>query len=57
MRYVGFIAGCGDNGYQSNVRSSIKRIRAKFRQLDADFDSIGNHAGIGYCWGPLVEDA
>ena len=50
MHYVGFIAGNGDDGYQSNVRSTIKRIRNKFRANDPEFTAIHNHVGIGYCW-------
>jgi hypothetical protein len=36
MRYDGFISGGGDNGYRGNVRSTITRIRNKFRDLDLD---------------------
>jgi two-component system, OmpR family, response regulator ChvI len=50
MHYVGFIAGSGEDGYQSNVRSTIKRIRNKFRANDPEFAAICNHVGIGYCW-------
>jgi two-component system, OmpR family, response regulator ChvI len=51
MHYVGFIAGSGDDGYRANVRSAIKRIRNKFRELDLTFDEIENYTGFGYCWG------
>ena len=51
MHYEGFVAGSGDNGYRTNVRSTIKRIRAKFRKCDPGFAEIGNSASIGYCWG------
>jgi two-component system response regulator ChvI len=50
MHYVGFIAGNGDDGYQSNVRSTIRRIRNTFRASDLEFAAIRNHVGIGYCW-------
>lgn len=50
MRYRGFVAGAGDDGYRSNVRSAIKRIRNKFRLLDADFAEIENYQGFGYRW-------
>jgi two-component system, OmpR family, response regulator ChvI len=50
MHYAGFVAGSGDHGYRSNVRSCIKRIRAKFHACDPDFDEIQNHMGFGYCW-------
>jgi two-component system response regulator ChvI len=45
-----FIAGYGTEGYRANVRTFIKRIRKKFRDLDPDFDGIGNYAGFGYRW-------
>ena len=51
LRYEGFNAGNGANGYRTNVRSSIKRIRNKFRACDKAFDEIDNYAGFGYCWG------
>lgn len=51
MHYVGFIAGSGENGYRTNVRSCIKRIRNKFRAIDPTFDEIGNYQSFGYRWG------
>jgi two-component system response regulator ChvI len=51
LRYKGFIAGSGDDGYRRNVRSAIKRIRNKFRELDPAFDEIKNYQGVGYRWG------
>jgi two-component system response regulator ChvI len=55
MRYEGFIAGLGDLGYRTNVRSAIKRIRNKFRELDSTFNEIENSAALGYRWrGPSV---
>jgi two-component system response regulator ChvI len=50
LRHEGFIAGDGANGYRVNVRSAIKRIRNKFRDVDPTFDRIENYAGFGYCW-------
>jgi two-component system response regulator ChvI len=50
IRYPGFYAGSGDDGFRTNVRSSVKRIRNKFRQLDPSFDRIENFAGYGYVW-------
>jgi two-component system response regulator ChvI len=50
LRYEGFIAGTGNDGYRANVRSVIKRIRNKFRAGDAAFDEIENYTGFGYCW-------
>lgn len=47
---AGFIAGSGDDGYRTNVRSSIKRIRNKFRTIDAEFAEIENFPAFGYRW-------
>ena len=30
---AGFIAGAGDNGFRTNVRSAMRRIRDKFREI------------------------
>ena len=46
----GFVAGLRPPGYRQNVRSFIKRIRRKFRDLDSEFQAIENYAGYGYCW-------
>ena len=51
MHYVGFIAGSGKNGYRTNVRSCIKRIRNKFRTVDPTFAEIDNYQSFGYRWG------
>lgn len=51
MHYVGFIAGSGENGYRTNVRSCIKRIRNKFRAVDPEFAEIANYQSFGYRWG------
>src|SRR5436309_7564161 len=45
-----FIAGHGAEGYRANVRTFIKRIRKKFRDVYSDFDQIENYAGFGYRW-------
>ncbi len=45
-----FISGYGGEGYRSNVRSFIKRIRRKFRQVDDGFRQIENYPGFGYRW-------
>lgn len=50
MHHVGFIAGSGEHGYRTNVRSSIKRIRSKFRLIDREFDAIENYPSFGYRW-------
>ena len=54
MHYEGFIAGSGDDGYRTNVRSTIKRIRNKFREVDPTFEEIKNSVALGYCWGDPV---
>jgi len=50
LHYEGFIGGSGPDGYRSNVRSAIKRIRNKFRACDTAFEEIENYPGFGYCW-------
>ncbi|MEK9968505.1 MAG: response regulator transcription factor [Ferrovibrio sp.] len=50
VHHVGFIAGAGEDGYRTNVRSSIKRIRNKFRAIDGNFGEIENFLAFGYRW-------
>ena len=50
MHHEGFIAGSGEDGYRTNVRSCIKRIRNKFRALDGNFACIANYPSFGYRW-------
>ena len=50
VHHAGFVAGSGQEGYRTNVRSTVKRIRNKFRVLDADFAAIENYAAFGYRW-------
>jgi two-component system response regulator ChvI len=50
VHHVGFRAGSGDNGYRTNVRSAIRRIREKFKALDPEFDEIQTFSSFGYCW-------
>jgi two-component system response regulator ChvI len=47
-----FVAGNGEEGYRTNVRSLVKRIRKAFRDVDPDFAQIENYAGFGYRWTP-----
>jgi two-component system response regulator ChvI len=47
-----FVAGHGPEGYRANVRTFIKRIRKKFRDVDSGFDQIENYASFGYRWAP-----
>lgn len=50
LHYRGFVAGCGADGYKTNVRSAIKRIRRKFEALDPTFERIRNYTSFGYLW-------
>jgi two-component system response regulator ChvI len=52
---VGFFAGSGEDGYRTNVRSSVKRIRNKFRAIDTDFAEIENFLGFGYRWRGTID--
>ncbi|TAN68014.1 MAG: response regulator transcription factor, partial [Magnetospirillum sp.] len=49
-RGKGFHGGAGEDGYRTNVRASIKRVREKFKAVDPDFEQIGNYPGFGYVW-------
>ena len=48
--YAGFVAGSGDQGHHTNVRSIVKRIRRKFLAIDAGFAEIENVPHVGYRW-------
>jgi two-component system response regulator ChvI len=50
VHWSGFVAGSGDDGYRTNVRSSIKRIRGKFAAVDGGFSEIENYPAFGYRW-------
>jgi two-component system response regulator ChvI len=50
VRGKDFIAGYGTQGYRANVRTFIKRIRKKFRDVDPRFDQLENYASFGYRW-------
>jgi two-component system, OmpR family, response regulator ChvI len=50
VRGPGFLSGYGPEGFRSNVRTFIKRIRAKFRMIDEEWDLIENYSGFGYRW-------
>jgi len=55
MHQPGFVAGMGEEGYRTNVRSAVKRIRNKFKEICPEFDSIQTYTSFGYCWGkPLA---
>jgi two-component system response regulator ChvI len=55
--YEGFIAGNGEQGYRTNVRSTIRRIRKKFCELDPTFGEIETSAALGYRWRGLTVPA
>lgn len=57
VHHAGFIAGAGEDGYRTNVRSSIKRIRNKFRAIDPDFGEIENFLAFGYRWRTAAQSA
>jgi DNA-binding response OmpR family regulator len=46
----GLIAGSDGMGHNQNIRTMVRRIRAAFKTIDADFDPIENRAAIGYAW-------
>ena len=48
--YAGFVAGNGDDGYTTNVRALVKRIRRKFLTVDSGFSEIKNVQRVGYRW-------
>jgi two-component system response regulator ChvI len=50
LRFAGFVAGHGERGYITNVRSLVKRIRRKFAAVDPGFSAIENVHKIGYRW-------
>lgn len=51
---AGFKAGDGPDGYRTNVRSLIRRIRAKFRRLASGSHVIENLPAKGYRWRPVA---
>jgi two-component system, OmpR family, response regulator ChvI len=50
VHYEGFVGGSGTNGYRTNVRGIIKRLRKKFLRHDETFAEIENFVGLGYRW-------
>jgi two-component system response regulator ChvI len=54
QRYEGFIAGNGELGYRTNVRSTIKRVRKKFCKIDPTFSEIETSPTLGYRWRGLT---
>ena len=56
VRGPGFVAGDGTEGYRANVRTFIKRIRQRFREVDENFNRIQTYSGFGYRWVSEAED-
>lgn len=56
VRGPGFVAGDGTEGYRANVRTFIKRIRQRFREVDEHFNRIQTYSGFGYRWVSEAED-
>jgi two-component system response regulator ChvI len=52
VRRKNFGAEYGDAGSRDCVRTFIKRIRKKLREVDPEFGHIYNYAGFGYRWLP-----
>jgi two-component system response regulator ChvI len=50
LRGENFVAGDGAEGYRTNVRALIKRLREKFVTIDPSFAAIVNFPGFGYRW-------
>lgn len=46
----GFSAGDGPDGFRTNVRSLVRRIRRKFLTVEPRFRAIENLPGHGYRW-------
>lgn len=46
----GFNAGDGPDGFRTNVRSLVRRIRRKFCTVEPSFSAIENLPGRGYRW-------
>jgi two-component system response regulator ChvI len=50
LRAPGFVSGRGSEGYRTNIRTTIKRARNKFRALDPTFAEIESYKSFGYRW-------
>ena len=48
--YAGFVAGSGAHGYNTNVRSHMKRIWRKFAAVDPGFSEMETVQRVGYRW-------
>jgi len=52
--YAGFVAGSGELGHNTNVRSIVKRLRRKFLAVDPGFSEIETLASVGYRWRNVI---
>lgn len=43
-----------DSGYERNIDSHIKSVRAKIREIDDSLDVIRTHRGFGYSYDPNI---
>ena len=50
LRAPGFVPVGGSKGYRTNVGTTIKRARNKFRALDPTFAEIESYSSFGYRW-------
>jgi two-component system response regulator ChvI len=50
LRAPGFVPGDGPEGYRTNIRTTIKRARNKFRAVDPTFAEIESYMSFGYRW-------
>ena len=49
--------GLDNEDIRQDVRAAIKRIRRKFRRIDAKFDAIRSYPGFGYRWLDDLDDS
>ena len=49
-RPIGDLSGAGSAPGQSDLQVLVKRIRRKFLEIDAAFDSVQTVYGMGYRW-------
>jgi two-component system catabolic regulation response regulator CreB len=46
------VGGAPDAGYERNIDSHIKALRAKLREIAPDREPIQTHRGFGYSYQP-----
>lgn len=50
LRGPGFVSSRSPEGYRTNLRSAIKRLRNKIRAVDPTFAEIESYMSFGYRW-------